>query len=97
MDYMDNMHMVLGLLATLFANSTTLVPDLMAAPCMDLVLFTGGGAVPAFFLSAFLFSQSSFSLCLLFHHLPSLVLFLFIIFFCSPCLLVISCCKKKSG
>ena len=45
-------------------TAQTWLPDLIAAPCMDLVLFTGGDAVPAFFSSTFLFSCSSFSLCL---------------------------------
>ena len=40
----------------------TWLPDLITGQCVDLVLFTGGGAAPAFFSSAFLFSHSSFSL-----------------------------------
>ena len=42
----------------------TWLPDLMAAPCVELGLFKWGGAIPAFFSSAFLFSCFSFSLCL---------------------------------
>ena len=57
-------------------TAKTLASDVMVAPCMDLVLFTGGGAVPAFFSSAFLLSQSSFSLCLC-SSTASLVLSLF--------------------
>ena len=60
--YMDNMHMYLDCLQ--HYSQQTLLPDLMAEPCIDLGLLTGGGAAPDFFSSIFLFSHSSFSLCL---------------------------------
>ena len=49
---------------SLHETQTLLLPDLMAAPWVDLGFLTGVGAVPDSFLFIFLLSHSAFSLCL---------------------------------
>ena len=94
--YTDNMHMVFRLFAILFANSTNLGSWSYGSSMHGFSPLHRGWCCPSFLfihlplqLIFFLFTS------LLFHHLLSLVLFLFVIFLCFPCLLVISCCTKK--
>ena len=76
-------------------TQTLLLPDLMAAPWVDLGFLTGVGAVPDCFSFLFLLSHSSFSL-----HLCSSTASCIFSFFLSssslaPCALWSSCAGRK--
>ena len=71
------------------------LPDPIAAPCIDLVFFTGGGAAQASFSSAFLFRHSSFSLHLYSSTAPLVLSFFFLSSSFAPLTFWLSLAEKE--